>query len=95
MEITLTPELEKLINEQMKSGDYVSPTDVLCEGLLYLKAMRTPKDVRRENLRLEVMKGVEAMQTGNYRSYNSAEEMMEEIIKEARAEFKAKRKNGK
>ncbi len=95
MEITLTPELENLINEELETGDYFSPNDVLREGLLYLRARRIPKEVRRENLRREVMKGVEAMRAGNYRSYDSAEEMMEDIIKEARAEFEAKKKNGK
>lgn len=36
MEITLTPELEKLVNEELETGDYFSPGDVLREGLLLL-----------------------------------------------------------
>lgn len=95
MEITLTPELENLINEELQTGNYFSPSDVLRESLLYLKASRIPKEVRRENLRREVQKGIDAMREGNYRSYNSADEMMEDVIKEARAEFEAKKKNGK
>lgn len=94
MEITLTPELEKLIEEEMKTGDYFSPTDVLREGLLSLKSRRIPKKERLENLRREIQKGVDAIRDGDYKTYNSAEEMMEEIIGEARSEFEAN-KNGK
>ena len=95
MEITITPEIEKMIGEELETGDYFSPTDVLRESLLYLRTRRIPKKERLENLRREVMKGVDAMRNGDYRSYNSAEEMMEDIIKEARAELEAKNKNGK
>ncbi len=58
MEITLTPELETLINEELQTGDYFSPSDVLREGLLSLRARRIPKAVRLENLRREVQKGL-------------------------------------
>lgn len=95
MEITLTSELESLINEEMQTGDYFSPSDVLREGLLYLRASRIPKKERLENLKREVQKGIDEIRNGNYQSYNSAEEMMEDIIQEARAEFEAKKKNGK
>ena len=94
MEITLTPELEKLINDELATGDYVSPSHVLHEGLLYLRAIRTPKEIRRENLRREVMKGVEEVRNGESRVYNSAEELIEDIKREARAEFEARKKNG-
>ena len=94
MEITLTPELEDLINEEMQSGDYFSPADVLREGLLSLKASRIPKEVRRENLRREIQKGIDAMREGNYKSYNADEldEFFEDIIK--RGTEKLKKGNG-
>jgi antitoxin ParD1/3/4 len=95
MEITLTPELEDLLNEELQTGDYFSPTDVLREGLLSLRTRRIPKEVRLENLRREVQKGIDDIQQGNYKTYDSADEMMEEIIKEARTEFEAKKTNGK
>ena len=95
MEITLTPELEDLLNEQMQTGDYFSPTDILRESLFLLREMKKPRQVRQENLCCEIMKGVDAMREGNYRTYNSADEMMEDVIKEARVEFEAKNKNGK
>ena len=51
MEITLTPEMEKMISEELATGNYISPAHVLCEGLLYLRTHRIPKEVRLENLR--------------------------------------------
>ncbi len=95
MEITLTPEIEKLINEELEIGDYFSPTQVLHEGLLYLKLRRIPKEVRLENLRREVQKGIDDIRQGNYKTYDSADEMMEDVTKEARAEFETKKTNGK
>lgn len=94
MTITLTPELEKLINEAIKSGDYDSPNEVLRESLLWLNERRLPKEVRRENLRREIQKGIDAVKDGRFTTYDSADEMIEDVIKEARTEFEAKRNNG-
>lgn len=95
MEITITTELEELINEEMQTGNYFSPTEVLRDGLLTLRNKRIPKEVRRENLRSEIQKGIDAMRDGKYRTYYSADEMIEDVINEARTEFEAKKKNGK
>ncbi len=95
MNITLLPELENLINEELQTGDYFSPSDVLRQGLLLLKESKLSKETRRENLRREIQKGIDAMREGRYKTYNSAEELAKDIIKEARAEFEAKRNNSK
>ena len=95
MEITITPELENLINEELQTGEYFSPGDVLREGLLLLKERKIPKHQRIENLRGEIQKGIDAIRQGSYKTYDSADEMIEDVIKEARAEFEAKKKNGK
>lgn len=82
MEITLTPELEKLIDEEMKTGDYFSPNDVLREGLLSLKSRRIPKKERLENLRREIQKGIDAVRNGDYKTYQAdqLDEFAEEIL---------------
>jgi len=95
MNITLTPELESFINEKIQSGLYNSPGEVLREGLRLLRERDELQRWRKEELRREVMKGVEQMRNGQYRTYNSAEELAEEVIREARAEFELKKKNGK
>lgn len=103
MNISLTPELEALISRKVKSGMYGSASEVVRESLR--RMFKEEMDIRpqiteeqrqkMEELRQEVLKGVEAMREGNYRTYNSADEMMEDIIKEARAEFEIKNMNGK
>ena len=95
MQITLTPELEELINAELETGEYVSLNDVLREALLEMQTRRIPKEIRMENLRREVMKGVEQIRNGESRVYNSAQDLVEDIKREARAEFEAKRKDDK
>ncbi len=83
MEITLTPELENLVKEEIESGDFDSPNEVLRESLLMLKASRIPREVRRENLRREIQKGIDAIREGRFKTYNSdnLDEFAEDIIK--------------
>ena len=95
MNITLTPELENLVKEEISSGDYHSPQDVVREGLLLLKEMKHSRQERIENLRREVQKGIDQIREGKSRTYHSADEMIEEIISEARTEFEAGKSNGK
>ncbi|MDQ2746761.1 MAG: type II toxin-antitoxin system ParD family antitoxin [Acidobacteriota bacterium] len=95
MEITLTPELESLVNEEILSGNYDSPNEVLRDSLLLLKEQKLSRQVRRENLRREVQKGIDQMRNGQFKTYSSADEMMEEIIKEARVEVESRKVNGK
>ena len=59
------------------------------------KNKELPKEVRIESLRQEIQKGVDAMRAGNYKTYHSADEMIEDVIKEVRAEFNARKINSK
>lgn len=92
MEITLTPEIEELLIEEMKTGDYISKTDVLREGLLLLKSKKLSREERIENLKREINKGAEDIKNGNYREYNSANEMIEDILNEVHSEFEINKK---
>lgn len=94
MTITLTPELEKLINEAIKSGDYDSPNEVLRESLLWLNERKLSKEVRRENLRREVQKGIDAIREGQYKTYQTDEldKFADDII--SRGMKKLHKKNG-
>lgn len=95
MEITLTPELEDLVNEKIRSGKYDSPSQVVRDGLRLLKEQDQLKQLRLEELRREVQGGIDAIQEGRYTSYNSADELMEDVIKEARSESEVRKKNGR
>lgn len=94
MNVSLTPELEALVNEKVKSGDYNSASEVVREALRLLKEQDELRSIRREELRREVMKGVEDMRAGRYTTIAAeadAEKMIAKIKREGRKTL-AKRK---
>lgn len=90
MNITLTPELEALIKKKIESGDYNSASEVVRDALKLLKEQDQLKELRREEIRREVMKGVEQIRNGEFTTYNSAEELAESIISEAKKDKELK-----
>ncbi len=87
MNVSLTPELENLVQEKVKSGNYNSASEVIREALRLLKEQDQLREIRREGVRREVMKGVEQIQNGQYTTISSAEEaaqLAEKIKREGR-----------
>ena len=80
MNVSLTPELETLVNEKVKSGNYNSASEVVREALRLLKDQDELKAIRREQVRREVMKGVEEIRGGQGSVYDSTEELAEAVI---------------
>ena len=100
MNVSLTPELEKLVNEQVKSGLYNSASEVIRESLRLFKEQLILKEIRRDELRREIMLGVEQIRNGEFTTYQS-EEDFERLAGEiksagrARAEKMRGESNGK
>jgi putative addiction module CopG family antidote len=65
MTITLADDLEKLVNEKVKSGAYKSADDVIIASLRLLKAQEEGMDA----LRREIMRGVEDIQQGRFSTH--------------------------
>ena len=63
MNISLTAEIEHLINEKVASGMYHSASEVIREGLRLLKE-RDELRIRKEELRRDIMFGVEQVRQG-------------------------------
>jgi antitoxin ParD1/3/4 len=80
MNVSLTPELETLVNEKVKSGNYNSASEVVREALRLLKEQDELKQIRRDELRREVMKGVEEIRRGEGTVYDSAENLADAVI---------------
>ncbi len=81
MTITLTDELEELINEKVRSGAYKSADEVVMESLRLLKA----KEEGMEALRREIMRGVEDVEQGRYTTHTTdadLEAFSDEIIRQ-------------
>lgn len=94
MNITLTPDLEALINEQVQSGLFDSPSEVVRAGLRLLKEQSQLKELRREELRKEIMKGVEDIKAGRYVTLETPEDfenLAEKIKKEGRERLAKKK----
>ncbi len=98
MNVSLTPELETLVNEKVKSGNYNSASEVVREALRLLKEQDQLKELRREELRKEVMKGVEDIRAGRYTVLETPEDFdnfATSINAEGRSERAAKKNNSK
>jgi antitoxin ParD1/3/4 len=90
MNVSLTPELENLVNEKVKSGLYNSASEVIRESLRLLQEQDMLKEFRRNELRREIMLGVDAIRNGDYvelKSPKDYEDFAEKLIKEGREEY--------
>lgn len=86
MNVSLTPELEQLVNDEINSGQYKSASEVVREGLRLVR-------LRREKLaalRREIQLGIDDIERGDYVEYTSVEELFEDI--EARVAKRAAKK---
>ncbi|WP_017325281.1 type II toxin-antitoxin system ParD family antitoxin [Synechococcus sp. PCC 7336] len=66
MDIALTPELQRLIQRQVKSGKYASTSEVLLAGVRLLDEIESMYRGRYEELRQEVLMGVDAAERGEF-----------------------------
>lgn len=64
MNVSLTPELETLVNQKVKTGRYTSASEVVREALRLLEERDRLKELRRDDLRAEIMKGVSDIKAG-------------------------------
>jgi antitoxin ParD1/3/4 len=94
MNVSLTKELEALVNRKVKSGMYQTASEVVREGLRLLRE----RD-EQEWLRREVSLGGEAIERGEYDEYD--ETTTKDLIADIEARGKArilalrhKKKNG-
>lgn len=89
MNVSLTPELEKLVNDKVKSGRYNSASEVVRESLRLLQDQDELKRIRTDELRREIMLGVEQIRNGEGIVVKASEldDFAEKLIREARNEY--------
>ena len=68
MNVSLTPELERLVNEKVESGLYQTASEVVREALRLLKE----RDHAREQLRADVQAGFDQLTRGEGRAHDKA-----------------------
>jgi antitoxin ParD1/3/4 len=64
MNVSLTPELERLVQEKVSSGLYNSASEVVREALRLLQERDELRKLRLEELRREIARGAEAADRG-------------------------------
>ena len=84
MEVLLNPELEQFVVEQVKSGFYHSPSEVIAESLRLFREYEQLNKIKRDQLRHDVQMAIDQIQRGEGQVYYSAEELAEEIKKSAK-----------
>lgn len=65
MNVSLTPELEQFVQEKVKSGRYLSASEVVREALRLLEERDRIQQIKLETLRKEIMIGVEQIEHGD------------------------------
>jgi len=64
MNVSLTPELEQYVHSKIKSGRYLSASEVVREALRLLEERDQLRTIRLETLRKEIMVGIEQSDRG-------------------------------
>jgi antitoxin ParD1/3/4 len=94
MNVSLTPELENLVNEKVKSGLYNSASEVVREGLRLIQEQDELKRIRRDELRREIMRGKEQIERGEFVELRTSEDFVnfaEKIKQEGREELERRK----
>ena len=76
MNVSLTSELEKIVNLKVESGLYNSASEVVREGLRLLQQRDEMREMKLEALRKEIQIGVSELEAGHYRN---GDEVMGEV----------------
>lgn len=81
MNVSLTPELEQFVQAKVKSGRYLSASEVVREALRLLEERDRIQQLKLESLRKEIMIGVEQLERGEV---VNGEEVFEELYEDIR-----------
>lgn len=60
MSVSLPPDLERFVEQQLAGGEYASENEILAEGLRLLRQQKT----RRDQLRAEIQIGLDELNRG-------------------------------
>lgn len=77
MNVSLTPELEELVHERVRSGRYTSASEVVREALRLLEDRDELRELRLQEVRAKVAEGLRAAEAGDV---HPGDEVFDEII---------------
>jgi antitoxin ParD1/3/4 len=82
--VSLTAELERFVNEKVESGAYSSASEVIREGLRLLRERDELRRVRTEGMRRDIMLGAEQIREGRGKKYGGGTELAGEVKRRGR-----------
>lgn len=93
MNVSLTPELEQLVEEKLKTGMYQTASEVVREALRLLKE----RDQRMAQLRADVRSGFDAIERGDFEEFGerTTKQLAQDVKERGRRRLaEAKKKTG-
>ncbi len=66
MNVSLTPALERLVNEKVSRGFYTSASEVVREGLRLLQERDETREAKLAALRADIQEGFNAIESGEH-----------------------------
>ena len=84
MNVSLTPQLEKLVKEKVASGKYNSASEVMREALRLLVEQDQFRTIKLEALKREIELGMTDLEAGRHKTYASGQELLDDIKKRGR-----------
>lgn len=88
MHVSLTPHLEELVRDKVKSGLYNSASEVVREALRLMEDRDRVREMRLEDLRKEIQIGIDQLERGESTEYTT--ETLHELFDDIKARGKAK-----
>ena len=79
MNVSLTPELEQYVHSKVKSGRYLSASEVVREALRLLEERDRLREIRLATLQKEIAIGIEQIDRGEV---VDGEEVIQELLEE-------------
>lgn len=83
MGLTLPPELESFVAQQLLEGQFASKDEVLIEGVRLLLQRQLDRQAKLEDLRREIALGIDDLENGKSAPFN--QEILERIKARGRA----------
>ena len=84
MNVSLTPQLERLVKEKVASGKYDSASEVMREALRLLEEQEDLNRIKLEALKQDIMLGLADLEAGRYQTYASGNDLFDETKKRGR-----------
>ena len=88
MNVSLTPRLEALVRRKVESGLYNSASEVVREALRLLEEHDRVKEMKLEELRKEIQKGLDSLDRGEGIPFDA-----DDVIERGRARLAARQED--